>query len=70
MHIFPAFAYYASGRCERRSTECFLVTDATATGFFSSSLFSFLQATTDADATRTTVVAAAIRTTADAAVTE
>ncbi len=46
-----------------------MVTDATVTGFFSSSLFLFSQATTDA-ATRTPITAVAIRTTAAAAVTE
>ena len=68
LHFFLYLSYYGIGRCERRSGECSLVTDATVTGFFSSSLFSFSQATTDAT-TRTTTVAA-IRTTADAAVTE
>lgn len=66
---FLPFHIICNGRCERGSTECSLVTDATVTGFSSSSSFSFSQATTDA-AIRATTTAAAIRTTAAAAVTE
>ena len=71
LHPFAKASYYGNERCEGRSGECSLVTDATATGFFSSSLFLFLQATTDAAIrTPTTAAVAVIRTTVAAAATD
>ena len=70
LSLFSVSFIVYSERREGRFCECSSVTDATATGFFSSSLFSFLQATTDA-VTRITTIAAVIRTTtAVAAVTD
>lgn len=67
LSLFSFSVIVYSGRYERRSGLCSLVTAATVTGFSSSSLFLFSQAITDA-ATRIQTTVAAIRTTTAAAV--